>query len=292
MELFKISRRIAVITGASSGIGRESARLLAASGWHVIGQGRDPSRCAEALAYIKKGAMHGTFVTMLRCDLSLLSETEILSREITALAPYVDVLLNNAGGMQSTLKLTVEGNEATFAANHLGHFLLTKRMMPLLRVATGLRTKRSVRIVNMSSLGHEYCTGIDWSDLQQTQHWNSSKNYCFAKLCNLLFTHELSARTPIDGIVALAMHPGVVDSNFHAHATAELQQHMRTRPGDPPNKSAETLVWLATEPGLGSTGDFYFHEKKPVTPSAMARDRELARRLWEESEALLERSGH
>lgn len=284
--------RVAVVTGASSGIGKSAAKLLAAQGWHIIGHGRDPERCNAALAEISEAAAPGVRVTMLRCDLALLSETAAMAAEIARLTPRVDVLLNNAGGMRSRMHVTEEGNEATFAGNHLGHFLLTKRMMPLLRNTAQACEPGAVRVISVSSSGHEYCSGLDWNDLQQTAAWDSSKNYCLAKLCNLLFTLELSERVKHHGIVAHAMHPGVVNSNFHAHATAELQRHMQVRPGDRPDKSAATLAWLATDSDVGSTTGGYFHDMTLVPRSAAALDRETAARLWTESEALLVRSGY
>ncbi|MFT3965780.1 MAG: SDR family NAD(P)-dependent oxidoreductase [Sphingobium sp.] len=285
-------RRVAVITGASSGIGHITAKTLAARGWDVIAQGRNAERCDAALSDIRQSAAPGVRVAMLKCDLTLLSGVARLADEIAAFTPNVHVLLNNAGGVRDAMHITPEGNEATFAANHLGPFLLTNRLMPLLRRASTEVPRGVVRIVATSSSGHETCPGIDWSDLQQVKNWVSGKNYCLAKLCNLLFTSELARRGWREGIISHAMHPGVVNSNFHAHATPEMQQHMRERPGDPPELSAETLVWLATDPGVGCTTGGYFHNKALVTPSPAALDRDAAARLWQESETLLRRAGY
>lgn len=281
-----------MITGASSGIGRAAAIRLAAEGWNVIGQGRDPERCKAALADISGAAAPRARVAMLQCDLSVLSDTARLADEITRLTPRVDVLLNNAGGIRDGMNITDEGNETTFAGNHLGHFLLTKRLMPLLRNAARTREAGAVRVISTSSLGHEMCPGIDWSDLQQTRNWHSSKSYCQAKLCNMLFTLELAERAAKDGIIVHAMHPGVVDSNFHAHATPDMQRHMRERPGDTPDKSAATLAWLAADPGVGAMTGRYFHDLALATPSAAALDHQAAARLWSESEDLLARLGY
>ena len=126
--------RVAVVTGASSGIGKEVAKFLARSGWRVIAQGRNTDRCAKAEHGIRQVASGGQ-VTMIRSDLSLMSEAASLADEIAELTDRVDVLVNNAGGMASELVLTSEGNDQNFAGNHLGPFLLTNRLIPLLRNA-------------------------------------------------------------------------------------------------------------------------------------------------------------
>jgi NAD(P)-dependent dehydrogenase (short-subunit alcohol dehydrogenase family) len=287
-----MERRVAVITGASSGIGKSTAKLLAWRGWDVIGQGRDPERCAAALSEIRAAAAPGARVEMVRADLALLSETARAADQIAGLTGAVHALLNNAGGVRNRMIITSEGNEATFAGNHLGHFLLTKRLMPSLRASAVGAAPGAVRVVSVSSLGHEHCPGLDWDDLQQIRDWGSSKAYCAAKLCNLLFTLELSKRTADAGVVALAMHPGVVDSNFGAHAVPEMQAHIKARPGDPPERSAETLAWLADAAEVAACTGGYFHDLAPARSSPAALDAEAAARLWRESEALLARCGY
>jgi NAD(P)-dependent dehydrogenase (short-subunit alcohol dehydrogenase family) len=280
------------VTGASSGIGKAAAKLLAAQGWDVIGHGRDEERCATALPEIRAVAAPGARVDMVRADLAVLAETARAAGEIADLAGgSIHALLNNAGGMRDRMIITPEGNEATFAGNHLGHFLLTTRLMPILRSTAAASAPGTVRVISVSSLGHEYCAGLDWGDLQQTGDWASSKAYCAAKLCNLLFTFELSKRAARDGVLAHAMHPGVVDSNFGAHAVPEMQAHIKTRPGDPPEISAQTLAWLATSAEAGADTGGYFHNCAPTKPAEAALDAKAAARLWVESEALLARAG-
>ena len=201
---------MAVVTGASSGVGQAAARALAARGWHVIALGRDPERTAAAAADIRGAAAAGVQVDFVRGDLALMSETARMADEIAALTDRVDVLVNNAGGVRAERVITAEGNEATFAGNHLGHFLLTQRLMPQLRAAAAAAAAepRTARVVSVSSNAHESCSRIDWNDLQQMREWSSGKSYVLAKLCNILFTRELARRAAADGIMAYVMVSG------------------------------------------------------------------------------------
>jgi NAD(P)-dependent dehydrogenase (short-subunit alcohol dehydrogenase family) len=282
--------RVALVTGASSGVGRAAAKALAVQGWHVIAQGRDPERTAAAEAEIRTAAADGAKVNMICADLSLMSDTARLAREVGRLTDKVHALLNNAGGVRSELVITPEGNEATFAGNHLGHFLLTQRLMPLLRAAAATSPAGTVRVVSVSSTGHEWCLGLDWEDLQLTRAWISGKSYCLAKLCNVLFTRELAKRGAADGIIANAMHPGVVASNFVNHAEPGMKSYMQTLESVSPEAGADTLVWLATAPEAGQVTGGYFHKREALSPAPAALDNEVAARLWRESEALVARA--
>jgi NAD(P)-dependent dehydrogenase (short-subunit alcohol dehydrogenase family) len=282
---------VAVVTGASSGVGLAAARALAARGWHVIGLGRDAERTASAARDIRAAAAPAARVDVIRGDLALLSETMRMASEIAALTDRVDVLINNAGGVRAERVITAEGNEATFAGNHLGHFLLTQRLMPLLRAAAATAAPGSVRVVSVSSNAHESSSGIRWDDLQQTREWSSGKSYVLAKLCNVLFTRELAKRAAADGIVALVMHPGVIASNFASHAEPRMKSYLGTLQAISPEEGADTLIWLATAPEAGSMTGGYFQNRQLLQPSQAAQDEAAAARLWTESEALVARAG-
>ena len=285
------ARRVALVTGASSGIGKEAARALVASGWQVIAQGRDAARCAAAEAELAACARDGGTIAMLRADLASLADTARLADEVVARTGRLDVLLANAGGVRDSRLVTTEGNEATFAGNHLGHFLLVKRLLPLLRAALADAPPGAVRVIATSSRAHLQCQAIDWDDLQGLDNWNSIASYGVAKLANILFVRELARRHGGEGLVAHALHPGVVASNFASHGTQDLQRHMATAETIAPGDAAEPLVWLATadEPGRSNGG--YWQGHAVIEPSALAQDDAVAARLWLESEALLARAG-
>jgi NAD(P)-dependent dehydrogenase (short-subunit alcohol dehydrogenase family) len=158
------SQRVAVVTGASSGIGKEVAKALAGQGWRIIGVGRDPARLSAAEAEIR-AASSGAQVEMIRADLALLAEAARAAREIVGRTDQIDVLVNNAGGMAKEKVITAEGMEANFSGNHLGPFLLTSRLLPLLRRAAERAPPGSVRIINTSSDASEMVPGLDWTDL-------------------------------------------------------------------------------------------------------------------------------
>lgn len=246
---------------------------------------------AVAEAEIRAACAHGAQVRMIGCDLAILSDAARLAKQITELTQSVDVLLNNAGGVRGTLAVTPEGNEATFAGNHLGHFVLTNRLLPSMRRAAAESAPGTVRVVSVSSSAHAACPGIDWSDLQQLREWTSGKSYCQAKLCNLLFSNELARRVAADGIVANAMHPGIVASNFANHADAGMKAYLATCESRSPDAGADTLVWLATAEEGGRVSGAYFHDRKAATPAPVALDVAAAARLWTESEALLRGAG-
>ncbi|WP_067672934.1 SDR family NAD(P)-dependent oxidoreductase [Nocardia miyunensis] len=271
---------VAVVTGASAGIGRSTAGRLVEFGWQVIGVGRDPRRCAEAVEQL--GAS-GTF-TMLRGDFTLMSEVRQVARVIAALTPRVNVLINNAGGVRDRRIVTAEGTEATFAANHLAPVLLTRELLPLLRSSTA---HGPARVIAVSSSAHRICKGLDWDDLQSLNDFDATKAYARAKLANILFTRELARREGSTGIVAQVMHPGVVASNFASHGNAAMRAHMAAADTVSPDEPARTLVWLATGEEGGRAGGRYFHREAEETPAPPAQDDAAAARLWTESEKLL-----
>lgn len=278
--------RVAVVTGASSGIGKETARTLATRGWHVIALGRDPARTAAAEAEIR-AASNGGRVDMIRADLSRMAEATRAADGIAALTPRIDVLINNAGGMANRMVVTPEGLEENFAGNHLGPFLLTNRLLPLLRTAARDAPAGSVRIVNTSSDGGEMIPGLHWDDLQLFDAFLAGRAYCQGKLANVMHARGLASRLADDGIVVQALHPGTVDTNFITHADATTQAHIRTRPTMSPEAGADALIWLATADDPGRSTGGYYHQRTQMPPNPFALDDANVERLWRESERLI-----
>jgi NAD(P)-dependent dehydrogenase (short-subunit alcohol dehydrogenase family) len=282
--------RTAVITGASSGMGLFTAKALASQGWRIIALGRNRTRTESAQAEIRAVAHSGVAVDMIRADLSLMSDVVRAAKEISAKTDRIDVLLNNAGGTAAQQTITSECNEATFAGNHLGHFLLTNRLMPLLKAAAAKSPPGDTRIVNVSSSAHESSQGLNWDDLQMFENFVPMRAYCNAKLANILFTKALAKRVLGSGIVVHAMHPGAVSTNFWSHADEATQRYAQSKELLSTEQGADTLVWLATAPEPGDTSGCYYHERKQIPPSAMAQDDTAAERLWAESEKLIAKS--
>lgn len=286
-------QRLAVITGASSGIGKEAAKALVKDGWRVICLGRNPDRCEQARSEILRLAGHDDQVVMICANLALLSDTARAAGQIAEITDHVDVLLNNAGGLTRELTITAEGNENTFASNHLGHFLLTKLLLPLLRASAARSPKGATRVINVSSAAHEQCAGLDWNDLQMVCNFSSTPAYCRAKFANILFTRELAKRMARENIVVHAMHPGLVDSNFSSHGDDVMQSYLRAKRdvAISPVVAADTLVWLASAEAPGGTTGGYFFQRSSIPTSPAAQDDSAARRLWEESEKLVDSAG-
>lgn len=285
--------RVAVVTGASSGIGKETAKALVARGWHVIGTGRNPARSAAAEAEIRESVAEGGRFDMLRGDMALMSETMRIAGEIKALTSRIDVLVNNAGGVRDARYVTSEGTEETFTANHLAPFLLTRELLPLLRATAASGKPGDVRVIATSSLAYQSVPGMHWDDLQHlTGDFPASGVYCEVKLANVLFSHELSKRVSGDGIAVQSLIPGVVHTNFASHGDENMQGYLKNAPGKTPTEVAKTLVWMATAPETGLPGARHFYDMQEMAIQPHGADDAAAARLWAESEKLLASLGY
>ena len=206
-----LSGRIAVVTGASSGIGFEAAQALAAHGAQVILAVRDTARGEHCAARIRTHHPQASLVVS-QVDLASLASVEAFATRAAETLPQLDILLNNAGlGLQSKRAVTEDGFERQFGTNHLGHFALTGRIMPaLLRAA-------SPRVVTIASIAHRR-GAIDFGDLQTERPYDGRKAYGQSKLANLMFALELDRRARLSGsrLVSVAAHPGVSSTGFIA----------------------------------------------------------------------------
>jgi NAD(P)-dependent dehydrogenase (short-subunit alcohol dehydrogenase family) len=282
------AQRVAVVTGANSGIGKQVAKALARQGWRVIGTGRDADRIKAAEAEIRAAAPDAQ-IDILRADLSLLAEAETLADAIAARTDRVDLLVNNAGGMTDALVMTSEGLEANFVGNHLGPFVLTRRLLPLLGAAAADAPKGSVRIINTASDASEMIPGINLDDLQNLERFSPGLAYCTGKLANVLFARALAVRLADDNIVAHAVHPGAVASNFFSYAPADTQERAKGLEKASEEEGADTIIWLATAPEGGQSSGGYWHHRAPRTPNQVVEDAAVVARFWEESEKLTNR---
>ncbi len=280
----QVSAPVAVITGASSGIGLAAAQGLAQQGWRIIGVGRNPQRCEAAQASIAAAGAAG--VDMLQADISLMAQARRVADEIARLTDRVQVLINNAGGMASDRLVTSEGLGENFAANHLGPFLLTNLLLPLLRHTASDAAPGDVRIINTSSDASEMIPGLPWDDLQSLGNYSPGAAYCNSKLANVMFARALAQRLASDGIAAFAVHPGTVDSNFISHVDDNTRAYIETLEMISPAQAAQALVWLATADAAAKHSGQYFHGREEHAPNPLVEDEAAVNRLWEESAKL------
>jgi retinol dehydrogenase 12 len=274
--------RTAVVTGATSGIGREVALILAGQGARVIGVGRNAERCRRAEEEIR-AACGQADVQFLAADLSSLSAVRRLGQDLLARVPRLDTLVNNAGTFTTGRCLTVDGLETQIAVNWLSAFLLTSLLLP------ALRRSADGRVVNLSSASH-YAGTMHWDDLGLAKRWFGLAAYDQSKLAMVLFTAELARRCPLPvGPAAYAVDPGLVRTEIGAKGTgalASLVWKVRTRGGISPRQAADSVAWCAAEAGARGRTGLYWKEKAAVPPSEQARDPRAARLLWEIGERL------
>ena len=272
--------KVVVITGGTSGIGQVAAVALAGQGARIILIARDRSRAAEALAEINRAgpALAHRWVC---ADLASIAETRKVAAEITAREPRIDVLINNAGALFNRRRLSPDGLEMTFAVNHVAYFVLTEGLKQAL-ISSG-----SARVVNTASGAHRGAT-LDFEDLQSERSYSGFQVYGRSKLCNILYTRELARRLAGSGVTANCLHPGFVATRFGAKSGGVLGALMPVAKlgAISPKKGAETIVYLASSPDVGSASGLYFYQCRPDTPSPSAQDDAAAARLWAESERL------
>jgi len=270
-----------LVTGASSGIGKETALRLASLGATMVIVARDAARGAAAGAEIT-GRVPLAQVEVMTADLSSLAQVRRLAGDVLDRHGRLDVLVNNAGVISPRRQLTADGLETTFATNHLGPFLLTSLLGGL------LERSAPARVVTVSSAVHKQVGAIPWDDLPRGAQSGQAQAYPVSKLLNILFTAELARRLAGSGVTANCLHPGFVRTSLGRDVTGVLGTLLplilRLRPG--PAAGARTPVYLASSPEVAGVTGGYFVNCKPAEPSALAKDTRAAARLWTLSEDL------
>jgi retinol dehydrogenase 12 len=269
--------RVALVTGANTGIGRETARVLAQRGFEVILACRSAER-ADAVVHAIRRETGGARVEGLTLDLASLASVRRAAATFLGSGRPLHVLLNNAG-LAGSRGSTEDGFEIAFGVNHLGHFLLTRLLLDRLIESA------PARVVTVSSSAHYQATGIDFEALtRSTRSLTGVREYRVSKLANVLFTKELALRLDGTGVDAFALDPGVVATDIWRRIPWPIRP-LVTRRMLSLAEGSRTSVHLATadEASLGS-GD-YFVDCAPRAPSALAQDDALAAELWRRSEA-------
>jgi len=289
-----LAGKVCVITGASAGLGRESARALAKTGAHVILAARNPSALAETQAWIRD-EVPAAVTSTVALDLTSLADVKSAAAAIGAITTVIHVLMNNAGVMFTPFGRTADGFEMQFGTNHLGHFALTELLVPQLIAASG------ARIVNLSSDGHRL-SDVDLDDPNwQHREYDKFAAYGASKTANILHAIELDRRLRDHGVRAYSVHPGVVATSLARHMSRDdftaLTEFVPSDPGQEkvdvrrdftrPEHGAATQVWAAVGSDLADIGSVYLADcriRDDVAPYAVDPDRAL--RLWDVSESL------
>lgn len=280
---WSVEGKTVLITGGTHGIGLESAAVLAGMGARVIILGRDAGRVEDALAAVK--ARSGVSAASYLCDLSSLRAVNRLADEVLRDVPRLDVLINNAGSVHARRTLTEDGIEATFAVNHLAHFLLTQRLLPRLIESA------PARIITVASGRHHKGT-MDFDDLGFARGYQILRAYGRSKLANVLFAAEQARRLAGTRVTSNSVHPGRVATNIWSGAPTWAKPLIRfglSRTFITVEEGAAPVIALATRPDLVEVTGQYFDRYEAARPSSLAQDLELAARLWQESERLSRR---
>ncbi len=277
--------KISIVTGGNSGIGLETCVGLAERGDTVYLCARNPTKGEAAVADVKERTGHDD-VHLLPLDLASLASVRAAAQTFLSEHDRLDLLVNNAGLVLTDREETEDGFEATIGINHLGHFLFTNLLLDALKAAA------PSRVVSLSSAGHTGSRGLDFDDLMvERRTYSGVMVYCDSKLANVLFTTELARRLEGTGVVAHAVHPGVVRTGFAQDGDAKGWFYWGAKLISPfmtkPAGGARTSLHVATSEDAGTSSGEYWANRRRKKPSKQARDADAAAKLWAVSEELV-----
>ena len=272
--------RIVLVTGASSGIGLETAKQLAAQGAQLVLVARSEDKLKEAVATIKAQTPSAN-VKYYIADFSSQKSVRNLAQNITRNYTKLDVLINNAGCVVPEFQLTEDGLEKTIATNHFAYFILTNELLPLVKKSD------YARIVNVAS-GSHYQGKIDFESFTKEKGYFIMKAYAQSKLANVLFTYELAERLKGTQVTVNCLHPGFVKTEIGNKKTnwySSLFWSLGTMLGGiSVQNGAKTSVYLASSPEVKGVSGKYFDKCKAVEPNKDAYNTDLRKQLWQVSE--------
>lgn len=272
-----MSGKLCVVTGASAGIGKETALGLAKLGASVVLVCRDPERGETASREIKR-ISGSDAVELMICDLSSQTSIRQFASEFKSRHDRLDVLVNNAGVFLRQRSQTEDGIESTFAINHLGYFLVTNLLLDL------LKSSAPSRIVNVASAAHRYGR-LDLNSWVTARDYSSFGAYANSKLANVLFTYELARRLEGTGVTANCLHPGAVATSLFRRLPKILEVLIKLTTISP-QRGARTSIYLASSAEVEGVSGKYFVRRRPQRSSSASYDEQAARRLWDLSEQL------
>ena len=276
MTQFKLNGKVALVTGANSGIGAVTARELALQGYHVFLACRDADKAQQVINAIDQQSRGQAKAEFIALDLASLDSIRACAAQFLAKKLPLHLLICNAG-LAGHKGMTKSGFELTFGVCHVGHFLLTQLL------TEKLIESKPARVVVVSSKAHRHAKGIDFDAvIRPTESMGALKEYAVAKLANVLFVKELGRRLYGTGVTAYAVHPGVVSTNVWRSLPKPMVKVL-SRWMISPEEGAQTTLYCATQPQLlGETG-MYYDNCKVTASSGTAQDIQLARLLWEKS---------
>ena len=286
-----IPGKTCLITGATSGIGKAAALQLARLGAQVILHGRNLERCQTTAQRIRQ-EIENAKVEIAVADMSSQAQVRRLAQEIRSQHKRLDVLVNNAGAFFLKRQLSPDGIEMTLAVNHLGYFLLTLELLDLLKAGA------PSRIINVSSSAHG-AGSFDLNDINLKKRYRSWQAYGRSKLANVLFTYELARRlnsNHIPPVTVNALHPGYVATQIGTNNGLLAKWGVNLWHKLPfnkfpitPEEGAQTIVYLATSPEVEGVTGKYFYECKVANSSPLSYDSDLACKVWEISQGLIQK---
>ena len=273
--------KVCMITGANSGIGKETARELSRMGATIIMLCRNEKKGKVSLEDIKSDTKNDK-IELFIADLEKPETIKQMVKKFKEKYDRLDVLVNNAGLILLKHQLNENGIERTLAINHIGHFILTSLLLDLLKASA------PSRIINVSSAGHTMAK-LNFDDLMLKKKFGPLRAYGNSKLANLLFTYELSRKLEDTNVTVNAVHPGWVRSNFGQPDTNKFVNffYMLMSPFMiNPQKGARTSIYLASSPEVKQTTGKYFTKCKAIKSSKLSYNPEVQRKLWEITEKL------
>jgi len=281
----RLDGKTVLITGANTGIGKETAVDLARRGARVILACRDMDRANKAAEVIRKSSGNGNVIVK-KLDLASLQSVRELAKDILASEERLDVLINNAGVMCCPKWQTEDGFEMQFGTNHLGHFLLTNLLLDLLK-----KTAPS-RIVNVSSLAHVKGI-IHFDDINLDKEYSPWISYRQSKLANVLFTRELALRLQGTGVTTYSLHPGVIRTELGRHfwPAMPLWKRLLYKPLTillkSPTEGAQTTIYCAVDESVQNESGLYYSDCSPKPAAPPGQDDEAAKKLWDLSASMV-----
>ncbi|HEX2151934.1 MAG TPA: SDR family NAD(P)-dependent oxidoreductase [Stellaceae bacterium] len=288
------SDRVALVTGASAGIGLETALGLARAGFRVVMAGRDAARTELARVVVIErlgaGQSGGERIETALGDFASLAAVRSLAETVLGRHDRLDVLVNNAGLIAPRYQLSQDGYELTIAVNHLAPFLLTNLLLDRLRASAPGEAPASVqgRIITVASQAHRG-ERLDLRTWMNRDGWGPLQAYGRSKLCNILFTRALARRLAERSVVAAALHPGVIATKIadSAGSVTGFGWWLAKPFLASPERGARTTLFLATTPDPARFHGAYLIDRKPARPDPTALDDALAEQLWVESARLV-----